>query len=126
MNTMKLFIVFILVAFNTNVSAYGSSSSSKKACKKPKFSQFSPPHLSAVAPQSEFSFLVSALANPESIVVSIKGQAVDVTINKTNNGYSVSGNLPVTLQGTFARVNIKATGTNNCKGNDGWLLNIEE
>ena len=125
MNTIKILMVFILVAFSTNASAYGSSSSSKKACKKPKFSQFTPPHLTAVAAQSEFSFLASALTNPESIVVSIKKQAVDVTINKTNNGYSVKGKLPATLQGAFARVNINAKGTNNCKGNDGWLLKIE-
>ena len=125
MNTMKLFIVFILVAFCTNASAYGSSSS-KKACKKPKFSQFTPPHLTAVTPQSEFSFLASALTNPKSIVVSIKKQAVEVSINKLNNGYSVSGKLPASLQGDFARVDIKATGTNNCKGNDGWLLKIEK
>ena len=126
MNTIKILMVFILAAFSTNLSAYGSSSSSKKACKKPKFSQFTPPHLSTVAPQSEFSFLVSTLTNPESIVVSVKKQEVDVTINKTNNGYSVSGKLPESLQGAFARVDIKATGTNNCKGNDGWLLKIEK
>ena len=98
----------------------------EKICKKPKFSQFTPPHLTAVAAQSELSFLASALTNPESIEVSIKKQAVEVSISKKNNGYSVSGKLPASLQGAFARVNIKATGTNNCKGNDGWLLKIEK
>ncbi len=125
MNIIKLTMVFILAVFSTNALSYGSSSSSKKACKKPKFTQFTPPRLSVVAPQSEFSFLASASTNPASIVVSAKKQPVEVTINKTNNGYSVSGNLPASLQDTFARVDIKATGTNSCKANDGWLLNIK-
>jgi hypothetical protein len=125
MNITKLMIVFIFAIFSTHALAYGSSSSSKKACNKPKFTQFTPPHLAVVEPQSEFSFLTSALANPETIAVSVKKQAVEIVINKTNTGYLVTGTLPASLQGTHARVDIKATGTNNCKGNDGWLLKIE-
>ena len=125
MNVTKLILVFIFAIFSTHALAYGSSSSSKKACKKPKFTQFTPTHLAVVAPQSEFSFMASALTNPETLVVSVKKQAVDVVINKTNSGYSVTGTLPASLQGTHARVDIKATGTNNCKANDGWLLKIE-
>ena len=124
MKFTKLWVCFFLVAFNTNVSAYGSSGSSKKACKKPEFTKFTPVHLSEVVPESEFSFVASALTNPESIVVTIKKQPVDVTIKKLNNGYSVSGNLPASLEGTYARVDINAKGTNNCKNNDGWLLKI--
>ncbi|NOQ13938.1 MAG: hypothetical protein GQ583_05580 [Methyloprofundus sp.] len=127
MNTIKLLMVFILTVFSINASAYGSSSSSssKKACNKPKINQFSPPHLAVVAAQSEFSFVASALTNPKTIEVSVKKLPVEVTINKINNSYSVTGKLPASLQGTYARVDIKAKGTNNCKVNDGWLLNIE-
>lgn len=125
MNVTKLMILFIVAIFSTNALAYGSSSSSKKACNKPKFTLFTPAHLAVVLPQSEFSFLASASTNPETIVVSVKKQAVDVVVNKTNKGYSVTGTLPASLQGTHARVDIKATGTNNCKANDGWLLKIE-
>lgn len=125
MNVILIVVVFMLSVFSTNVLAYGSSSSSKKACTKPAFTQFAPAHLASVEPQSEFSFLASALTNPETIEVSVKKQPVDVVINKINKGYSVVGMLPESLQGTFARVNIKATGTNKCMGNDGWLLKIE-
>jgi hypothetical protein len=125
MKLTKIWVFFFLVAFNTNVSAYGSSSSSKKACKKPEFTKFTPVHLSEVAPESEFSFVASALTNPESIVVTIKKQPVDVIVNKLNSGYSVSGKLPGGLEGTYARVDINATGTKKCKSNDGWLLKIE-
>ena len=125
MNLFKVLIAFILVSFGTNVSAYGSSSS-KKACTKPKFTQFTPPHLSVVTAQSEFSFLASSLTNPASIKVDVKKQPVDVIINKINKGYSVKGKLPATLQSAYARVNIEATGTNKCKAKDGWLLKIED
>lgn len=125
MNIIILIVVSLLSTFNTDVLAYGSSSS-KKACTKPTFAQFTPVHLTSVEPQSEFSFLASTLTNPETIEVSVKKQPVDVVINKANKGYSVVGTLPESLQGTFARVSIKAVGTNKCVGNDGWLLKIEE
>ena len=122
MNVIILIAVIMFSTFSSHVLAYGSSSSSKKACTKPTFTLFTPIHLASVEPQSEFSFLASALTNPETIEVSVKKQPVDVVITKTNKSYSVVGTLPDSLQGTFARVNIKATGTNNCVGSDGWLL----
>ncbi len=126
MNTIKLVAPLIFVVFSTNSFAYGSSSSSKKACQKPKLSQFTPAHLSVVTPQSEFSFLASASTNPESIEVNIKKQSIETNINKTSSGYTVTGKLPASLQGSYARVNIKAKGTNSCPVSDGWLLKIEE
>ncbi len=125
MNIYKILMLFILAIFSTNALAYGSSSS-KKACVKPKFSKFMPPHLSVVTAQSKFSFFASSLTSPESIKVSVKKQAVEVSINKINNGYSITGKLPASLQNTYARVDIKATGTNKCKGQGGWLLKIAE
>ena len=126
MNVAITLAVLILSTFSSSILAYGSSSSSKKACAKPTFTQFTPAHLATIAPQAEFSFLASSSTNPDTIDVSVKKQAVNVVINKTKKGYSVVGTLPTSLQGNFARVNISATGTNNCVGNDGWLLKIEE
>ncbi len=125
MNSIKLLIVCMLTVFSANASAYGSSSSSKKACNQPKMSQFTPAHLAVVAPQSEFSFQTSASTNPESIKVNVKDLPVEVAIKAENTGYLVTGKLPAALQDTYARVSINATGTNNCKGSDGWLLKIE-
>ena len=125
MNANKLIVVLTLSLFSNNILAYGSSSS-KKACSKPKFTQYAPVHLAVVSPQAEFSFFASALTNPETLVVSVKKQPIDVVIDKTNAGYRISGILPDALQNTYARVDIKATGTNDCKANDGWLLKIEE
>lgn len=127
---MKLFniiMIFIFTIFSANTIAYGGGgSSSKKACKKPELSQFTPPHLAVVEAQSEFSFFASAKTNPKSIEVSVKNLPVEVTIDKSNNGLLITGKLPEELQGTFARININATGLNNCKTKEGWLLNIKE
>ena len=124
MKILNVLIAFMLVSFATNVLAYGSSSS-KKACAKPRLTQFTPAHLSSVTTQSEFSFLASSSTNPDSISVNAKGHAVEVEITKVNKGYSVTGKLPASLQGSYARINIEVTGTNKCKAKDGWLLKIE-
>jgi len=124
MKKFNVLIAFILVSFSTHVFAYGSSSS-KKACAKPRLTQFTPAHLSTVTPQSTFSFLASSSANPDSIKVDAKGQSVEIDIKKIKNSYSVTGALPASLQGGYARINIAVTGTNNCKAKDGWLLKIE-
>lgn len=123
---LSLSITLITLFFCNPLWAYGgSSSSSQKACKKPKFTHFTPAHLTTVESGTVFSLHASALTNPKSIVVSVKKQAVNVRIVKKNNGYKISGNLPHTLQNTYARINIKGTGSNNCKASDGWLLKIK-
>ena len=129
MKILKFLMVFIFAAYSANVSAgYGSSggSSSKKSCKPPKLIQYAPAHLSVVSFNSDFSIEVSDLTNPKSIEVSVKDLPVDVTITETKKGYLLSGKLPESLKGTFARVEIRATGTNKCKLSEGWLLNIQE
>jgi len=126
MNTMKLITALIFVVFSTNSFAYGSSSSSKKACQKPTFSQFTPSNLSVVTAQSEFSFLASSSTNSKSIEVSVKKQVIETHINKISGGFAVTGKLPASIQGNYARVSIKAKGTNNCPTSDGWLLKIGE
>ena len=124
MNFIKLTIVLISVVFSSNVLAYGSGGS-KKACSKPKFTEFTPPKLTAVTPQSNFSFKASSLTDPNSIEVSIKKQTIDVTIDKKGRSYYVSGAIPASIKGNYARIVITAKGTNNCAGSDGWLLKIE-
>lgn len=126
MRITKIIIILTLSVLSGNVLAYGSSSSSKKACKKPKFTQFTPPHLEIVTSQSEFSFRASRLTNPDSIRVRVKKQPVEVSITQINNAYLASGKLPASLKGVYARVEINAKGTNNCQGSDGWLLHIKD
>lgn len=121
---MKLFILLALTVWSANAMAYGSSSS-KKACQKPRFSEFTPADNGTIEPQSAFSFVASGLTNPDSIQVSIKKQAVEIVVEPKNNAYLVTGTLPESLQNTYVRVSINATGKNRCKGSDGWLLLVK-
>jgi hypothetical protein len=116
----------MLIIATSNVWAYGSSSSSKKACNKPKFSEFVPTNNAQVAAKSAFSFVASANTNPESIIVTVKDQQVAVTVTPKNQSFQVTGILPNTLTGNFARISITADGPNQCKGSDGWLVKIIE
>ena len=126
MKILKVCLLLIVVVSANNAGAYGSGSSSKKACKKPKFSQFTPAHLSTVSPHSDFSFTASSATTPGSIQVSIKEKPVVVEVSKKNNSFLVTGTLPDSLQATHARINIQATGPKKCKGKDGWLLKIRD
>ena len=124
MKIMPILLVIGLSVLSLNVNAYGTSSS-KKACKKPRFSEFNPPHLTKVTPQSEFSLLVSGKVIPESIKLSVKKEPVDIEISQQGSKLLVTGKLPASLENTHARINVTAKGTNQCEGSDGWLVNIK-
>jgi hypothetical protein len=125
MKTTTVFWLLGLTMISTQVFAYGSSSSAK-SCTKPHFSDFVPADKAEVVPQSAFSFTASSATNPKTIIVDIKKQTVAITITPKGQGYQVSGLLPSDLKGTIARINITAESPSNCKGNDGWLVNISE
>lgn len=124
MKLSNTLLLLVLTVTTSHAWAYGSSSS-KKACAKPKFSKFTPANDAQVAAESTFSFLASANTNPKSIAVTVKGQPVDVTVTDNNQGFLVEGKLPITVTGDFARINITADGPNQCKGSDGWLVKVE-
>lgn len=126
MKSYKPLWILMLIIATSNVWAYGSSSSSKKACNKPKFSEFVPANNAEIAAKSAFSFVASANTNPESIIVTIKDRPVAVTVKPINQGFQVTGTLPETLKGNFARISISADGPSQCKGSDGWLVKIIE
>ena len=125
-NMLWLAAVLIIPA---NVWAYGDSAGSGSGtgiCKKVNFSEFSPINNAEVAPQSAFSFYASESTFPNSIKVTIKGQSVPVTVVEKQNGYKVSGKLPDTLRGAFAKINIEARGIAQCEVTDGWLVKVTE
>lgn len=99
-------------------------------CARVSFSNFTPTPYSydtnntEVKPQSDFSFFASKEANPRSIVVTIKGEQVPITVKPQANGSLVTGKLPAAVAGTFVRIDILAKGPNDCTRADGWLLKV--
>ncbi|MBL6985637.1 MAG: hypothetical protein ISR72_01125 [Methylobacter sp.] len=118
--------VLVLMIVTSNSWAYGSSSSSK-SCIKPKFTDFSPAENTEVAAGAVFSFSASANTLPNTIKVTVKGLPTSLTvIPKNKSGFQVSGTIPMSLKGVYARIAITAEGQSNCKGDGGWLLKITE
>ena len=120
--------VFILMTITCASWAYGGGgSSSTKACAKPKFTDFAPPANSEVAPGSAFSFNASSNTYPSSIKVTVKGLPADIQVDPQKSGtIAVTGALPTSLKGTYARIDIEADGKSRCKGSGGWLVKIAE
>lgn len=128
MKLQHILWIAILFIIPANVWAYGDSSSSTDTgiCKKLNFSDFTPVNSAEVAPRSAFSFFASGAAYPNSIKVTIKGQSVPVTVTPKKDGFQVTGKLPDSLKGTFAKINIEARGANQCEGSAGWLVKVTE
>ncbi len=121
--------IITLMLVSCNASAYGGgSSSSTKACAKPKFSEFVPAENTEVPSGSVFSFTASANTYPESIKVTVKGLPTSIKITPHNAGssFKINGTLPDLLKGTHARIAIDASAQNNCSGAGGWLIKIAE
>jgi uracil DNA glycosylase len=129
MKLHNILLVAAVLIIPGTVWAYGDSAGSSSGmgeCKKVNFSEFSPINNSEVRPKSPFSFYASAATYPKSIKVTIKGQSVPVTVEEKQAGYKVSGTLPDSLKGVFAKINIDARGVNQCEVSDGWLVKITE
>ena len=127
MKTTAFLSILILLISTNQAFAYGSSSSSsKKSCKKPQFSQFNPKHLATISSGSTFDFIASANTIPDSIEVKIKNQPLAIQVNKENNHYRIRGKLPTDLKASYTGITIQAFGAKKCRGNGGWLVNISE
>lgn len=119
--------IFVLMIFTSTCWAYGGGSSSSKACDKPKFTDFTPAENTQVAAGSDFSFIASKNTYPTTIKVTVKGEAATVKVDKKNDStFEVSGKLPASAKGGFARIAINADAQSNCKGSGGWLVKIAE
>lgn len=121
-------LLTLVLMLTTNISwAYGGGGSSSKACEKPKFSDFSPAANAEATAGAAFSFTASKNTYPTTIKVTVKDQATAIKTDKKADGtFSVSGKLPDTLKGGFARIAINADAQSNCKGSGGWLVKIKE
>ena len=129
MKLRNILWVAIVLIIPANVWAYGEAGSSGPgtgACKQLNFSDFTPGNNSEVAPQSEFSFVASSMAYPNSIKVTIKGQSIPLTVTPKGEGFKVSGVLPGNVKGAYAKINIDARGFNQCEVSDGWLVKVTE
>lgn len=129
MKLHKILLMAVVLIVPASAWAYGDSAGSSSGagiCAKVNFSEFSPVNNSEVAPHSEFSFYASESTIPNSIKVTIKGQSVPVTVVQKQSGYKVSGKLPDTVRGAFAKINVDARGIAQCEVSTGWLVKVTQ
>jgi len=128
MKRSNCFLALALMLVTSTSWAYGGGGSSSKACAKPKFTDFVPAENAEVTAGSSFSFTASANTHPDSIKVTVKGLPASIKFTPKNagNSFEVSGTLPASLKGTYARIAIEADAQSNCDGGGGWLVKIKE
>jgi hypothetical protein len=120
--------IFALLIFTGTCWAYGGgSSSSSKSCDKPKFTNFVPAENAEVTAGSAFSFTASKNTYPTTIKVTVKDRPVSIKASPKDDGtFAVSGSLPASVKGAYARIAISADAQGNCKGTGGWLVKVAE
>ncbi|MGR8997869.1 MAG: hypothetical protein ACU88J_02320 [Gammaproteobacteria bacterium] len=136
MKKPKLPIIFFIISFLTmsganaaeHHSGHGGGSGgggSAGTCGKPHLGKFMPPHLATIAPEGEFSFIVSNIDKPEQIAVTIKNIPVEVAAEYKDPFYLIKGKIPASLVNTAARINIKVSAKSpHCEAENGWLLKV--
>lgn len=126
MKLQNVLWVAVLLIIPGTVWAYSDGGVMPAVTCMAKFSKFTPANNSEVAAKSDFSFFASAATSPNSIKVAIKGQSIPVTVTPKNEGFQVTGQLPDSIKGTYAKIAITAKGPNQCEGSDGWLVKVTE
>lgn len=123
----SLWLIGLMLVSGSCWAYGGGSSSSTKACAKPKFSEFAPTENSEAKAGSSFTFTASKNTYPNTIKVTVKEQPAVVSVTPKNDGsFQVSGKIPTALKGPFARIAISADAQSNCKGSGGWLVKVTE
>lgn len=130
----KIAILMVLLAIGSMNQAWAFVGDKEEACGKPRFSKFSPPRLSEVAPGSKFSFSVysiTGLVDIETLEVKVKKLDTEFTVEDRHSFLRVVGTIPPSLSGTFARISLKAfmeklngQPKRDCVSKGGWLVKV--
>lgn len=133
---MKKFILVFIFAvsfFSTNIvlaamdhGSRGNKGRSKSvACKSFGVVRMKPKHLADVLPESEFSFWVKGIKNPDQVKITVKNIPVTMEAEDKKTFFLFKGNLPKELVGTAARIKVQVS-SKNCPSVKGWLVKIGE
>lgn len=117
-----------VVLFNGEAAAY-SPEELEQACKKPRFTDFNLTEYKApdnieVAPESEFIIKISAWADPTTIKLTAKKQALPFTVESNSSYHKIKAKLPASLNGNFVRIDVSAQAVLGCDDKDGWLVKV--
>ena len=120
------FIAAVLV--NGQSGAY-SPEELEQACKKPHFTDFNLTEYKApdnieIAPESEFIIKISAWADPSTIKLTAKKQALPFTVESNSSFHKIKAKLPASLNGNFVRIDVGVKAVLGCGSKKGWLVKV--
>lgn len=125
-------LVLNAILFSSTVFAYNPGDTSKN-CKSPKFRDYIPPEKTQETPvpeveaESTIGFTVSGNADPTTIVATAKKLPLKLAIVDRNSFYKVSADLPASLNGKYARIDLKVEALGGeCYAKNGWLIKIKK
>ncbi len=133
-NSLKIIIIFGAFFCTSSAFAYTNKSGGVKDCFKPRFRSFVPPKkidrgpVPEVEAESEFSFTLSENADPYSLRIKVRDQILKANIVDKNSFFKVTSRLPASLNGKFARINLRVKarrGNGVCIAQDGFLLKVK-
>jgi len=133
MKATKMFgpLLFIAAALFANAATAYDPGKTDEICKKPQFRDFNlpvykEPEKAEIPPESTLSFMVSPWVNPETIKLTAKNQNLEFTVESNSSFHRVKAKLPAALNGSFVRINVKATAILGCYDQTGWLLKVAD
>ena len=123
-----LFIAVVL--FNGPAAAY-SPEELEQSCKKPRFTDFNLTEYKApdnleIPPESEFIIKISAWADPSTIKLTAKKQALPFTVESTSTFHKIKAKLPASLNGNYVRIDVSAKAVLGCDNKEGWLVKVAD
>jgi len=129
-----LFFLAVIMSLSVNAAEHHSGHAPASSggaggggCVKAHLSKFTPPHLSTVAPSSDFSFIALNINSADQIKITVKNIPVDFDAEFKDPFYLIKAKLPESLKSTYARINIKVSAKMpSCELENGWLVNITE
>jgi hypothetical protein len=122
--------VFALILFSVTAAAY-TKEDGEEMCKKPQFRDFSLPEYQEpekheVAPESEFTVMLSPWADPKTIKLSAKKQPLEFSVESNSSFHRIKAKLPAELTGKYVRIDTSVKAALGCTEKDGWLIKVAD
>jgi hypothetical protein len=133
MNVTKMLksALFIAVVLSNGAAFAYSPQELDPECKKPRFSDFNlteykAPENKEIAPESEFIIKISEWADPSTITLVAKKEALPFTVESNSSFHLVKAKLPASLNGKYVRIDVSAKAIMGCDDKDGWLVKVAD
>ncbi|MBM4208754.1 MAG: hypothetical protein FJ190_12430 [Gammaproteobacteria bacterium] len=114
------------------IKAYAYEDEKKKElCRPPKIQEFTLPVYSEnnkqeVAPESEFSFVVSGWANHKKIQLTGKGKDIPFTVKSNETFHKITAKLIPEYTGQTVRISTRIPALLDCYSTMGWLVKVAD